>query len=196
MSVSADSLTYKHCPQDSKTLRLMLGSYPTGVCIISAIASDGSPRAMVIGSFTSVSLEPPLVGFFPARTSGTWADIAPTGKFCVNVLGSNQNELCHKMAGPILQRFNGVSYHQNKSGFLLLDEAILHVECGLHSMTMAGDHWLVLGSVIHISLGELQEPLLYHRGSYCSIASLQTPSTLDGVKMASTDLGRTNVPSR
>lgn len=151
----------------------MLGHYPTGVCVVTATALDGLPRAMVIGSFTSVSLDPPLVGFLPMRSSGTWADISPAGRFCVNVLGSDQEGLCRKMAGPVLQRFEDVSYHENDRGFLLLDDALLHVECGLHSVTATGDHWFVLGNVINMAPGLLREPLLFHRGSYCSIGPLK-----------------------
>ena len=71
---------------DSATFRRVLGHYPTGVCVVTAVEADGAPVGMVVGSFTSVSLDPPLVAFFPAKTSQSWPRLAAVGKFCVNVL--------------------------------------------------------------------------------------------------------------
>src|SRR5690554_4284981 len=84
-------------PIDSKALRTVLGSYPTGVCAISARVK-GAPLAMVVGTFTSVSLDPPLVGFLPARSSETWALLRGVERFCVNVLAADQAEMCQRMA--------------------------------------------------------------------------------------------------
>lgn len=71
---------------DAARFRLILGHYPTGVCAITATQADRSPVAMIVGSFTSVSLDPPLVAFFPDKVSSSWPKIEACGGFCVNVL--------------------------------------------------------------------------------------------------------------
>ena len=82
---------------DAKQFRTVLGHFPTGVTIVSGI-TNGEPAGFTIGSFTSVSLEPPMVGFLPMVTSDTWAAIEPSGSFCVNVLSLAQADLCWRFA--------------------------------------------------------------------------------------------------
>ena len=74
--------------------RETLGHYPTGVAVVTAVAGDGGPAGMVVGSFTSVSLDPPLVAFLPTKDSGSWARLATADRFCVNVLAADQEDLC------------------------------------------------------------------------------------------------------
>ncbi|WP_295634486.1 flavin reductase family protein, partial [Novosphingobium sp.] len=73
---------------DNRRFRDVLGTYPTGVCVVTAVDAEQQRHALVIGSFASISLDPPLVGFFPDKKSSTWPLIAATGRFCVNVLGA------------------------------------------------------------------------------------------------------------
>ncbi|MFM8689005.1 MAG: flavin reductase family protein, partial [Acidimicrobiaceae bacterium] len=79
---------------DSKEFRTVLGHFPTGVVIISGVDKLGKPQGLTIGSFSSISLDPPLVGFFPGLNSKSWPAIAESGAFCVNVLAATQGELC------------------------------------------------------------------------------------------------------
>ena len=72
---------------DAALFRQVLGNYPTGVTVITALSANGDPLGMVVGTFTSVSLDPPLVGFLPDKKSSTWPLIEAAGHFCVNVLG-------------------------------------------------------------------------------------------------------------
>lgn len=85
--------------------RHVLGHYPTGVTVVTARTPQGDPVGMTIGSFTSISLDPALVGFFPARTSGTFPAIRDFGSFCVNVVAEQHHELCARFAGPAGRRF-------------------------------------------------------------------------------------------
>ena len=96
---------------DSALFRSVLGAYPTGVVVVTAADADGERHGLVIGSFTSISLDPPLVGFFPDRRSRSWAAIAPIGRFCVNVLGDHQEELCRGFAVSGGNKFEGVDWH-------------------------------------------------------------------------------------
>lgn len=89
---------------DQTEFRRILGHYPTGVCVVTALV-DGGPIGLTIGSFTSVSLDPPLVGFLPARSSKTWPRIKAAGQFCANVLADNQSALPGRFASPTADRF-------------------------------------------------------------------------------------------
>src|SRR5260221_3387358 len=85
---------------DSATFRHVLGHYPTGVGAITSIGDKG-PVAMVVGSFTSVSLDPPLVAFLPARSSTSLPKIGATDRFCVNGLSNNQQALCPMVSSSL-----------------------------------------------------------------------------------------------
>lgn len=153
-------------------LRRLLGHYPTGVSVVTAhAAEEGPPLALVIGSLTSVSLEPPLVGFLPMRTSRTWQQMATVGRFCINVLGSDQERICRAMAQSS-RRFEDVAIGQSAGGLPMLEDAILHIECTQHAVLEAGDHWFVLGAVDRIAAPREQAPLIFHRGAYGSFSPL------------------------
>src|SRR5690606_35614893 len=83
---------------DPSQFRRVLGQYPTGVCVITALQPDGQPTGMVIGSFTSVSLDPPLVAFYPDQKAGAWARLQDSARFCVNILSADQEGICRKLA--------------------------------------------------------------------------------------------------
>lgn len=154
---------------DPAAFRRVLGSYPTGVCVITAM-NEGKPAGMVVGSFTSVSLDPPLVGFFPARTSGSWPLIEQAGRFCVNVLGSDQQDVCQAVTARGEEKFVGVEYILSDHDLPIIANAIASIECRLYSVTEAGDHWFVLGEVLRMETVREDDPLLFHRGRYGGFA--------------------------
>src|SRR5258707_11728911 len=79
-------------------LRTVLGRYPTGVSIVTGLRTDGTPVGLALGTFTSVSLDPLLVGFLPAKSSQSWPKIRAAGLFCINVLGEHQQDICRRFA--------------------------------------------------------------------------------------------------
>src|SRR4051812_3775913 len=79
---------------EPERFRRVLGQYPTGVCVIPADGPADGASGMVVGSFTSVSLDPPLIAFYVAKTSTSWPKIESTGAFCVNILGAGQEKIC------------------------------------------------------------------------------------------------------
>ena len=157
---------------DPAAFRKVLGSYPTGVCAVTALGEDGRPIGMVIGSFTSVSLDPPLVGFFPDKSSSSWPMIEAAGHFCVNVLGSDQSDVCRSVSAKGEQKFAGVEYAISEHNLPIVANAIACIECRLHSVTEAGDHWFVLGSVLRLEATRDEDPMLFHRGRYGGFAEL------------------------
>lgn len=157
---------------DSATFRRVLGHYPTGVCVVTAVEADGAPTGMVVGSFTSVSLDPPLVAFFPDRKSTSWPRIEKVGKFCVNVLGSDQQPLCRQFAASGTDKFAGVSHRVSANGSPILDGVVAWIDCTLDVVHEAGDHYIVLGRVVALEVERPTSPLLFFQGGYGAFTQL------------------------
>ncbi|MCJ2183781.1 flavin reductase family protein [Novosphingobium sp. 1949] len=154
---------------DPAEFRKVLGSYPTGVCVITAL--DGErPAGMVVGSFTSVSLDPPLVGFFPDKSSSSWPLIEKHGHFCVNVMGADQQGVCRAVTARGEQKFVGVDYALSDHNLPIIANSIASIECELYSVTEAGDHWFVLGKVLRMEIVREDDPMLFHKGRYGGFA--------------------------
>lgn len=152
--------------------RQVLGTYPTGVCAITALDPSGNPIGMVVGTFTSVSLDPPLVGFLPDKSSSTWPLIEGAGRFCVNVLGSDQQAVCRQIAGRGPDKFAGLDYALSDHGVPVIAGAIAVIECAIDAVLEAGDHWFVLGKVLRLKSTRDEDPMLFHRGRYGGFAEL------------------------
>ena len=153
---------------DPMKYRQVLGHFPTGVTVVTGIL-DGEPVGFTIGSFTSVSLDPPLVGFLPMVTSERWHRIRASGSFCVNVLGDGQGDLCWQFAkNSIEQPFDGVAWHPSDiTGSPVLDAAIAYMDCTIDEVYDAGDHHFVMGRVVeleHADPATEPRPLLFYKG--------------------------------
>lgn len=154
---------------DPSKFRQVLGHFPTGVTVITATLDDGTPVGFTIGSFTSVSLDPPLVGFLPMTDSARWAQIDGTGSFCVNILGTEQGELCWRFAKTsIEQPFEGVPWKPSPiTGSPVIDGVIAWIDCRIENVVEAGDHVFVVGRVLqleHAPEADEPNPLLFFRG--------------------------------
>jgi 3-hydroxy-9,10-secoandrosta-1,3,5(10)-triene-9,17-dione monooxygenase reductase component len=150
--------------------RRVLGHFPTGVTIVTA-TGPGGPVGLAVNSFTSVSLRQPLVGFFPAHTSGSWPVIRQAGAFCVNVLGAQQEDLARIFASPGTDRFRGLSVTPAPcTGAPVLAGAVAWIDCTIEAVTPAGDHDFALGRVRAVGTDPAQSPLLFHRGGYHSFS--------------------------
>ncbi|ETI60303.1 monooxygenase [Sphingobium sp. C100] len=158
---------------DSATFRRVLGHYPTGVCVVTAVEADGAPVGMVVGSFTSVSLDPPLVAFFPAKTSNSWPRIEQVGRFCVNILASDQLPLCRQIAAPGADKFAGIAHRASANGSPILDDVVAWIDCTLHAVHEAGDHHIVLGAVMALEVERPERPLLFFQGNYGAFSLLE-----------------------
>lgn len=157
---------------DGATFRRVLGHYPTGVCVVTAANQSGDPVGMVVGSFTSVSLDPPLVAFFPAKSSSSWPLIEQAGKFCVNVLASDQKPLCDQVSARGPDKFSGVSHHVSAGGSPILDGVVAWIDCALDAVHEAGDHYIVLGRVLALEVERPGKPLLFFQGAYGEFAHI------------------------
>ena len=106
---------------DPTKFRRVLGHFPTGVAVVTGMDSDGHPVGMAVGSFTSVSLDPPLVAFMPDRSSTSWPRLRDSGSFCVNILGSDQESVCRAFAARGGDKFAELSWQPASSGSPVLD---------------------------------------------------------------------------
>jgi flavin reductase (DIM6/NTAB) family NADH-FMN oxidoreductase RutF len=156
---------------DAKQFRTVLGHFPTGVTIVTGMDGD-RPAGFTIGSFTSVSLDPPMVGFLPMVTSETWEAIAPAGRFCVNVLSRAQADLCWKFAksGDEHTRFDGVAWTPGPTGSPVIERAVAWIDCTTEQVYEMGDHYFVLGRVVALDAdpdgdGDGPHPLLFFKGT-------------------------------
>lgn len=151
---------------DGARFRQVLGHFPTGVTVVTTSSSRG-PAGLTIGSFSSISLEPPLVGFFPGVTSDTWPAIEESGSFCVNVLGADQGELCWRFAKDIDgDRFADVPWQPAPTGSPILGGAVAWIDCTVADVHTIGDHLLVVGAVqaLDVAAAESPDPMLFFRG--------------------------------
>jgi len=151
---------------DPMEYRRTLGSYPTGVVIITGAAGDG-PVGLAIGSFSSVSLDPPLVGFLPDKGSTSWPRIHATGHFCVNVLAADQLDVCKAFASKGGDKYDSIKWHTATTGSPVIDGVVAWMDCSLERVDEAGDHWLVLGRIEEMGIERDDVgPLLFFRGAY------------------------------
>ena len=122
---------------------------------------------MTCQSFSSVSLDPPLVLFVPARTSRAWPLMQRAGKFSVNFLGADQAELSNTMASRGVDKFADVPWQPSPvTGSPVLEGSLGYVDCAIHAVHEAGDHYVVIGRVVDLAAGEDDEPLLFFQGQY------------------------------
>ncbi|SFV02648.1 flavin reductase [Pseudoduganella namucuonensis] len=157
---------------DPKWFRQVLGQFPTGVCVITA-APPGAPLAgMVVGSFTSVSLDPPLVAFLPDRTSSSWPKIEAAGRFCVNILGADQEALCRRFAAKAGDKFEGVAWRPAPTGSPILADSVAWIDCEIGSVLEAGDHYIVIGEVGELQINTGGLPMLFFQGGYGKFSPL------------------------
>lgn len=153
---------------DPAMYRQVLGHFPTGVTVVTGLLDD-QPVGFTIGSFTSVSLDPPLVGFLPMTNSERWNQIRASGSFCVNILGQAHDNLCWQFSkSSIEQPFEGVEWHRSAAtGSPILDDAIAWIDCTITEVIDAGDHHFVMGAVEQMEHAHPESdpmPLLFYRG--------------------------------
>lgn len=156
---------------DGLRMREVLGHHPTGVAIVTAPGDP--PVGLAVGSFTSVSLDPPLVGFFVDRGSSTWPRIEAAGAFCANVVGDHQEDLCRLFATKGADRFASCGWRPGLSGAPRIDDSVAWIDCRIDRVVETGDHQLVLGRVLELDLPAAHRtPLVFHRGGYGGVAPL------------------------
>lgn len=164
-------------PTDSRGLRDVLGTFATGVTVVTTAAADGTPVGLTVSSFNAVSLDPPLVLWSLGQDTGCAPAFEQAGHFAVHVLGASGEALSNLFATPDADRFGATPWrrHEACGGVPLLlpspaDAVIGRFVCAVHERVQAGDHTIFIGEVKEAALRE-GAPLLYARGSYGRLAT-------------------------
>ncbi|WP_111510135.1 flavin reductase [Mycobacterium kyogaense] len=183
---------------DSLRYREVMGHYPTGVTVVTGIADDGEPVGMVVGTFTSVSLDPPLVAFLPTLASRTFARLRTARSFCINVLAHDQVALCRTMASPAPDKFADVEWSASSTGAPAIAGAVAHIDCVPRRAIEAGDHFIQLCEVESMEVHRQVTPLLFFQGGYGgfsphSMTAGGDADLISGVRLA--DLARPQIES-
>lgn len=158
--------------------KAVMSRSPTPVTIVTAIGESG-PQGIVIGSFVSVSIDPPLIGFFVGRPTRMWQPMAEADAYCVSVLAEDQAALSILFATQGIDRFEIAEWEPAGNGAPRLAGAVAWIEAAPYSVTEAGDHDLILLEVTALRPGRDAGPLVYHRGGYAGVYRPSQPSDHD-----------------
>jgi 3-hydroxy-9,10-secoandrosta-1,3,5(10)-triene-9,17-dione monooxygenase reductase component len=150
---------------DPRVMRDVLGHFASGVTVLTAVTEEG-PLGFTCQSFSSLSLDPPLVAFAPARTSRTWPRLREIGRFCVNVLAEGQDDVSQNFARSGEDRFAGVRWTPSPHGSPVLEDVVAWIDGDLWAEYDGGDHTIVVARVLDLGAHPERRPLLFHRGSY------------------------------
>ena len=156
---------------DAARYRQVLGHFCTGVTIVTAVERDAGgntrPTGFSAQSFTSVSLDPPLVAMCPGSAILSWPSIRDAGVFCANILAHDQEVLCRRFATRGVDKFQGIGWKpSHATGSPVLDGVLAWVDARIEAVHEAGDHLIVVGRVVDLDVSREALPLLFYRGGY------------------------------
>lgn len=151
---------------DPRTLRDALGCFATGVTVVTCHAEDGTPAGLTVNSFTSVSLDPPLLLVCLAKPAASAAALIGASHFAVNVLQTGQQPASIRFATRDEDRFGTTPWACGEAGAPILEDSLGVFECRRHAVYDGGDHHILVGEVVKASFDASLDPLLYFRGRY------------------------------
>lgn len=151
---------------DTGALRKILGCYATGVSVITARTAANDHVGVTVNSFSSVSLDPPLILFSLARTANVLASFRQAKSFAVNILGQGQQSLSNMFARPSTASWADADFTEASNGCALFVNSLAQLECHKAAELEGGDHLIFLGEVTSFHLRAAVDPLLFYRGAY------------------------------
>jgi flavin-dependent trigonelline monooxygenase, reductase component len=154
---------------DVAELRRTLGSFATGVTVVTTLDSEGAPKGFTANSFTSVSLDPPLVLVCVDKTSGCYPALADASHFGINILCKDQRQVSETFASKIADKFAEVPWLRGITGSPIFPDSTAWLDCTLHDRLVAGDHLIVIGKVLDFGHSPEKQPLGFHRGNYFAL---------------------------
>ena len=158
-------------PIDPDLFRRVLGSFASGVTVITTCNHAGQPKGMTVSAFSSVSLDPPLILVCIDRKAECHPDLQSDRRFAVNILGEAQREMSRRFAAKDVDRFAGVHVRRGALGLPLLEDALGSLECRVVGEHPAGDHTIFVGEVEAASVRP-EAPLVHFRGRYGAFSPL------------------------
>jgi len=150
---------------DPAEYRKVFGLLPTGVTAITGLTSDRKPMGFVVGTFMSLSLEPPLVTFCVDKGSSTWPTLRSLGRFTANILSTEQLGICRALSRKGDEKFNGVDYEESPIGTPRIKDATAWIDCEVLSEVVAGDHYMIVGAIDSMTVGQ-GDALMFRGGKF------------------------------
>ena len=154
----------------AQALRSVLGTFATGVVIATTCDAKGTPIGITANSFSSVSLDPPLVSWCLKTSSYSLPAFRQSRRFAINVLGAEHVHLCKRFALPSAYKWQDLEYHSGEYGCPLLKHAIATLECRLFAEHEAGDHFILIGQVEKAETTHSAAPLVLYRGGFYDLS--------------------------
>jgi flavin reductase (DIM6/NTAB) family NADH-FMN oxidoreductase RutF len=151
---------------DPRTLRDALGCFATGVTVVTCLNSEERPAGLTVNSFTSVSLDPPLLLVCLAKQAASAAALIEASHFAVNVLQTGQQPASIRFSTRDEDRFGATPWSCGEAGAPILADSLGVFECQRHAVHDGGDHYMLVGQVVKASFDAGLDPLLYFRGKY------------------------------
>ncbi|MCD0503796.1 flavin reductase [Bordetella petrii] len=177
MNLAPDTLA----PFDPMEFRRALGTFPTGVAIITTCGLDGQPVGLTCNSFSSVSLDPPLVLWSLRRASKSLPAFRGASHFAINVLAEDQRELSARFASSsVPDKFAGTAYSTGHGGVPLIDNCLARFHCSTYAEYEAGDHYIFVGRVERFEHAREDDPLVFYKGAYMILAQSLRDLASDG----------------
>ncbi len=156
---------------DSQTFRQTLGSFASGVTVVTTQEPETKrPVGLTVSAFTSVSLDPPLVLVCLGKNSTSHAAFSANGHFAINILAQDQVDLSNRFASKLEDKFDGIEYRLGVGNAPVLSASAAHLECSVNKVYDGGDHHIFVGLVLATSVKPDAKPLLYFRGNYATLA--------------------------
>jgi 3-hydroxy-9,10-secoandrosta-1,3,5(10)-triene-9,17-dione monooxygenase reductase component len=157
-------------PVDQSEFRRVMGHFATGVTVITTHDGRGNPVGLTANALCSVSLSPALVLVCVDKSSESYACFEASRVFTINVLAEDQETVSRRFAKSGGDKFTGLGYRTGVTGCPVLGEVVAHLECEIRQAFDAGDHTIYLGEAVDIAVDSEDDPLLFFRGGYRSIA--------------------------
>ncbi len=152
-------------PPTPQELRRAMSTFASGVTVITGTDGDEAV-GFACQAFASVSLEPPLVLFCADHNGRTWPRIRRSGRFCVNVLGEEQVDICGRFGSSKGRKYDGLEWDRSRWGTPALRDVLLRVHCEVYDVHVAGDHDVVIGRVLEVETLTEQRPMIFFRGRF------------------------------
>jgi|TARA_R100000455_G_C6241368_1_gene100212 flavin reductase (DIM6/NTAB) family NADH-FMN oxidoreductase RutF len=151
---------------DVREFRNAMGCFATGITVVTSRSASDEPLGVTVNSFSSVSLDPPLILFSLAHVGGHCQEFLASGYFAVNILTPDQRPLSDRFSMPRDNRFEGIAHDIGENGSPVFQDSLAVFECETFAVHEAGDHAVFICRVTKVHLGEEENALLFHRGQY------------------------------
>jgi flavin reductase (DIM6/NTAB) family NADH-FMN oxidoreductase RutF len=154
----------------TQTMRSVLGAFATGVVVVTTYGEAGEPVGITANSFSSVSLDPPLVSWCLRVNSYSLAAFRHSRRFAINVLGAGGTDLCRRFASANEHKWRDIQHYKGEHECPLLAESIATLECSLVAEYEAGDHLIFIGRVEKAETDHSAFPLVVYRGGFYDLS--------------------------